>query len=758
MDIEVIKRSSYIAIAVIILTLTGVFGTFSGRNVVQGVIALDTLSLIFMLGLTAYLGIRHLEGGARVRVAWVGTVASLLSRKDAPEMTVSLQLIGAGMVASLVTGMALVVMIVIETFIAHQDMIFMFRNYSRLIGSVATFGYGEEQFVVGIVLLLGFSLLVGALMGVLLSLSSRTQTTILGSFGVIIIMGLMSSQINRVITLPDALALCVAFGGGYLLAHRLKARHSLRRIATGMVPGAVVGIVLLVLVGLEAFATGGIFHTRTVPQIIASNGDNPLSMLLVFALVGGVGGMLTIASRTIHNSGMFFLATLLCLGILNLGERMTATSALLIGVVYAIGLWFVPHLGRYAEDRFEVTPRGEQKTVQRLSGVVGLFIVLIAPMFLSQYITNVLDLVMLYIIMGIGLNVMVGFAGLLDLGYVASFAIGAYTSALLTTSNIITTGCAPIINRAAEVFGLEDAPDRVAAITAHIEGILAAGRSIPSSAPDFIQLCSSPVMQGWDGTGILTFWAAWPVAILVSASTGMALGVPVLRLRGDYLAIVTLGFGEITRVLTRSNMAKPLLGASQGISPVPYPVLDLTGINPSWYFEMSDASSIYYLYVFAVLVAAFVAFQLVDKRLGRAWRAMKADEDVAEAMGVHLVKTKLLAFGISSAFAGLGGAIFAAQLRGIFPDSFTILVSINVLSLIIIGGLGSVKGVFFGALILVGLPEALRELQDYRLLAFGVLLVTVMLMKPEGLLPPKPPQLSERIQQTSPKPMPEGAD
>jgi branched-chain amino acid transport system permease protein len=727
MGISIVRRSLYLAVVIIILTLTGIFNNFAGRIIVQDVIELDVLSMILMLGLSGYFIAKPYseEGTART--------------------------LGVGVVASIIIGMALVAVILLESIVPQEGLIFIFRNYAPLVGSTVTFGYGEDNLVLGIVLLLSFSAFMGLLGGAIASAPSRLRNVVLGSFAVTIIMGLMEAQIDNVMALPDAVTLSLAFGLGYGASKLRPSEQSLMRIVTGFIPGAIIGVLIFLIAGAGMLAEGGLFYTETTPQIIGANSGDILSMVVIFGLVGSVGALLTIATGTIHNGGIFLLVTLVALGMLNSAERMTAFAALFITVIFAIAIWLVPEWGRSAENRFNVAPRGEQRSVNRLSGGVGLFIVLIAPLFLSQYITNVLDIVMLYIIMGIGLNVMVGFAGLLDLGYVASFAIGAYTSALMTTTNIITTGCTPIINASAEALGIADAPNRVAEVTNVIQSTLDAGRSLPSALPDFAQLCTSPMMQAWDGTGILSFWGAWPIAILVAAFTGMALGVPVLRLRGDYLAIVTLGFGEITRVLVRSNVGKPLLGASQGISPVPFPVLDLTGINPSWYFELSDASSIYYLYVFAVLVAAFVAFQLVDKRLGRAWRAMKADEDVAEAMGVHLVGTKLLAFGISSAFAGLGGAIFAAQLRGIFPDSFTILVSINVLSLIIIGGLGSIKGVFLGALMLVGLPEALRELQDYRLLAFGALLVIVMLAKPEGLLPPRPTQLSEKYHERKQK-------
>jgi branched-chain amino acid transport system permease protein len=223
----------------------------------------------------------------------------------------------------------------------------------------------------------------------------------------------------------------------------------------------------------------------------------------------------------------------------------------------------------------------------------------------------------------------------------------------------------------------------------------------------------------------------------------MILGVPVLRLRGDYLAIVTLGLSEIISIVIGASTFSDVFGSAQGISPIPSPQIDMSFIRPEWQFEFFSAQ-IYYLVVPGILLAVFISQRLVNSRVGRAWRSMRADEDVAEAMGIDLVRSKLSAFGISAAFAGLGGAFFGAGLQGAFPNSFTLLVSINVLSMIIIGGLGSIPGVIVGALILVGLPEILRELDDYRLLVFGMLLVVTMLLKPEGLIPPPVRRLTER--------------
>jgi branched-chain amino acid transport system permease protein len=267
--------------------------------------------------------------------------------------------------------------------------------------------------------------------------------------------------------------------------------------------------------------------------------------------------------------------------------------------------------------------------------------------------------------MGLGLNIVVGFAGLLDLGYVGFFAIGAYVMGMLTSPEI--------------------------------------------------------------GIASLNWWEAMPIAVGVTVLAGVILGIPVLNMRGDYLAIVTLGFGEMIRILALSDFLKPAIGGSQGIVSIPPPSLVT--------FALDDSQRLYYLIVAGCLLALFIAQRLRDSRLGRSWKAMREDEDVAQAMGINLVLTKLLAFGTGAAFSGLSGAILAVKLGTIYPHSFALLISINVLSLIIVGGMGSIPGVFVGALLLAGLPELLREFAEFRLLIYGALLVVMMQVRPEGFWP-----------------------
>jgi branched-chain amino acid transport system permease protein len=299
----------------------------------------------------------------------------------------------------------------------------------------------------------------------------------------------------------------------------------------------------------------------------------------------------------------------------------------------------------------------------KLAGIVLVFLLL--PQVLGIFFAEILDNVGLFILMGLGLNIVVGFAGLLDLGYVAFYAIGAYTMGVLTSPEL--------------------------------------------------------------GFANITFWQALPLALLVSFFAGIFLGLPVLKMRGDYLAIVTLGFGEIIRLLALSDWLRPYLGGTQGIQRIAQPRIGSLVLNTQ--------TELYYLFLVGIAIVAFIALRMKDSRLGRAWMALREDEDVAMAMGINHVSTKLMAFATGAIFSGLAGTIFAAKLQSVYPHSMNFLVSINVLSLIIIGGMGSIPGVFVGALALIAAPDLLREFAEYRYLVYGAVLVAMMLIRPEGLWP-----------------------
>lgn len=345
-------------------------------------------------------------------------------------------------------------------------------------------------------------------------------------------------------------------------------------------------------------------------------------------------------------------------------KGLSIFGALVILVIVGLVTFFRPAKKQAAEKPIKIALTKKQKNAQLIKYGIAVVLMLLLPQILGIYFSEILDNVGIYILMGLGLNIVIGFAGLLDLGYVAFFAIGAYVVGVLT----------------------------------------------------------SPEMGG-----TLTFWQALPFALIASVTAGVILGLPVLKMRGDYLAIVTLGFGEIIRLLSLSDWLRPYLGGTQGIQRIARPFIGA--------LELKTQGQLYYLIVAAILVAGFIAYRLKDSHMGRSWMALREDEDVAQAMGINLVATKLTAFATGAFFAGLAGAIFAAKLSSAYPQSFNLFVSINVLSLIIVGGMGSIPGVFVGALVLMGSPELLREFAEYRYLVYGAVLVVMMLVRPEGLWP-----------------------
>mgnify|MGYP000096075867 FL=1 len=286
---------------------------------------------------------------------------------------------------------------------------------------------------------------------------------------------------------------------------------------------------------------------------------------------------------------------------------------------------------------------------------------LVFPFIFSMYQTNIMITGLIYVMLGLGLNIVVGLAGLLDLGYVAFYAVGAYSYALLNYH-----------------FGL-------------------------------------------------SFWMALPIGAGLGAFFGIILGFPVLRLRGDYLAIVTLGFGEIIRLILE-NWNEFSFGPS-GIANIPRP--SFFGIQLSL---QSATIYLYYLMIVLVIFTIFVVERLQNSRIGRAWIALREDEVACEAMGIDRRKTKLTAFALGATWAGMAGVIFAAKTTFINPASFTIWESIIILCIVVLGGMGSIVGVILGAFILILLPEYLRVFSEYRMLIFGALLVLMMVFRPGGIV------------------------
>ncbi|MFC1657019.1 branched-chain amino acid ABC transporter permease [Candidatus Moduliflexota bacterium] len=291
---------------------------------------------------------------------------------------------------------------------------------------------------------------------------------------------------------------------------------------------------------------------------------------------------------------------------------------------------------------------------------LGLFAAAL-PFLFSPYETGLMTTALMYVVLGLGLNIVVGLAGLLDLGYVAFYAVGAYSYALLNYH-----------------YGLG-------------------------------------------------FWAALPLGALLGALFGILLGFPVLRLRGDYLAIVTLGFGEIIR-LVLENWNEFSFGPS-GIANIPRPTFF------GHQFSLDESSRfLYFIMLGFVAFTIFVVNRLENSRIGRAWIALREDEVACQAMGIDKTRTKLTAFALGATWAGMMGVVFAAKTTIIEPSGFTFIESAMILSIVVLGGMGSIVGVVLGALIIILLPEYLRAFSDFRMLLFGAILVVMMVFRPQGLV------------------------
>lgn len=393
---------------------------------------------------------------------------------------------------------------------------------------------------------------------------------------------------------------------------------------------------------------------------------------------------------------MALLTFFITLPILGVRLEQSASGLQLSGQwlhsVYAAVAVFIAHLAlpvlqigkrvhpRFQPSRYLETHRG---------WVLGILIIIgcLIPVFGSRATIDIATLALIYVLLGLGLNVVVGFAGLLDLGYVGFYAVGAYTYAILSTQ------------------------------------------------------------FGWG------FWSALPVAALLAGITGILLGFPVLRLRGDYLAIVTLGFGEIIRILL--NNLDSLTNGPAGINDIPTPTffgLSFLRRPPEgetafhqWLdiaYKSEYRLIFLYLIIFVIcLVSLWVINRLLRMPVGRAWEALREDEIACRSLGLNPTLVKLSAFAIGALFAGIAGAFFAAKQGAIDPESFTFIESAIILAIVVLGGMGSQVGVILAAIAFTVLPEVAREFSEYRMLVFGAVMVLMMVWRPQGLIPAQRPKL-----------------
>lgn len=344
------------------------------------------------------------------------------------------------------------------------------------------------------------------------------------------------------------------------------------------------------------------------------------------------------------------------------------------------------HLSRFKSDRRAVW-------IGYVLVAVGLAVLpFVVDNAIGRTWVRIIDFALIYVMLALGLNIVVGFAGLLDLGYIAFYAVGAYTWALLASPQ----------------FDLH-----------------------------------------------LPFWLILPICAGVTALFGVMLGAPTLRLRGDYLAIVTLGFGEIIRIFLNNldhpiNITNGPVGINR-IDPISVGGLDLTRTQQFFGLEFSGTHLYYYILLGLVMLAMFISVRLEDSRIGRAWIAIREDEVAAQSMGINTRNVKLLAFAMGATFGGVAGGLFASFQGFVSPESFVLLESIMVLCMVVLGGMGHVSGVVVGALLLAVLPEVLRSTaspvqeqlfgkvivdpESLRMLLFGLALILVMLIRPTGLWP-----------------------
>ncbi len=495
------------------------------------------------------------------------------------------------------------------------------------------------------------------------------------------IVALMSGAVNGLLT---AAVTAVAIGAVYLIGIET-VRSVFRSVSPALMDILAfhgdpwVGTILLGVLLTAASVAGSLLRVvDPMPRRIIVNGA-------VAVVVTGLLQRIVPTALDQLNIGRDWLYGRIHLGLTPLG-------AVVVFAIAAAATWF--GLGKRLLALFRPGPapelaEGEEQHPlegglgsRRLASVVAWLVVagllLVLPYLVGSVVSRILGTVGIFMLLGLGLNIVVGYAGLLDLGYVAFFSVGAYVMAILTNGQRVTfKGYQP------PAFGAS-----------------------------------------------LSFWLALPIVVMVAALIGALIGAPVLRLRGDYLAIVTLGFGEIARVIFGSTWAQGLFGGALGMSAITKAPIPGTGFQ----FQ-DDPRHFYYLVLFFCLLAMYLSWRLQASRIGRAWNAMREDEQVADAMGISTIRYKLLAFAIGGAVGSIGGALFAVSLGSLTIKSFQILVSITALAIIILGGLGSIPGVVLGALVLIGLPGVLSQFEEYRLLIYGGALIAIMLLRPQGLVP-----------------------
>ena len=494
-----------------------------------------------------------------------------------------------------------------------------------------------------------------------------------------------------------------SFAGSQVVLEGMGERErDTRDLAAGALVGfgSTVGLVgLMILVKNFNLRDPLVNWSPQLLELLSFNRSTTLGMLFWIALgttLGLLGGAMHVVPATVRSKTLTVILSVLAVSVLQTfltdlleGFRLEVFTdfiyykrggleilgALLVAVLAIAIPLLVGDRITGVRARVQEMPPDERSRVNLVLVGVGAALLLVLPFFLGKIANELLANVGLFVLLALGLNIVVGLAGILDLGYVAFFAVGGYTTAVLTSPN----------------------------------------------SPGF-----SPELP-------------WPVALIVvvvlTGLVGLFIGAPVIRMRGDYLAIVTLGFGEIIRLLFLSDWLSGWFGGAQGITNIPGVDVGIGTVKGT------DPRSVFLLVLVFCGIAIYVSWRLEHSRVGRAWMAIREDEDVAEAMGVNTTNSKLMAFVVGAVLASFSGAIFSAKVGSIFPTSFIMLVSIIILVVVIVGGMGNIAGVIVGAVVLIGVlggpkqPGLLQELGQFKLLIYGALLVWMMLKRPEGLVP-----------------------
>ena len=515
--------------------------------------------------------------------------------------------------------------------------------------------------------------------------------------------------VKPVLSMGYLTLLIVPFAAGHRVGHQIKREgvpvHAAgaHEVAGGAACGAVAGgglSLLAVLLANFDLRDPLVNWSPMLAELLAFGNATWFAVmiwLVVGAAIGALGGGLrllgprtrrAVVTMALTVGGAAVMEPLVVdlsegMGLEALTDRLYASRG---GVNWASGLGLAAvsgilaffGRGRIQQARAHIAAlEGAQRT--RTNGLLILAtaaVLIVLPLFAGKLTNELLANVGLFVLLALGLNVVVGLAGILDLGYVAFFAVGSYSAAVLTAAT------SPRIN------------------------------------PE------------------LPWLVALIAVVIITGLVGLFIGAPVIRMRGDYLAIVTLGFGEIIRLLFLSDWLSGTFGGSQGITKIPGAgIFGLTSVAGT------DPRRVFYLVLAFCAIAIYVSWRLERSRLGRAWMAVREDETVAEAMGINTVNVKLLAFVVGAILGSFSGAIFSAKVGSVFPNSFLILVSIVILVVVIFGGMGNIVGVIAGSAVLIGVlggpkqPGLLAEFSEFKLLIYGALLIWMMLARPEGLIP-----------------------